>query len=198
MLEVLYRETGGANWRNDFNWRNDAPLNIWAGVTTGGGRVVQLELGNGNLTGEIPEELGSLPKLRKLSLRGNALSGCIPYNRNLRNALFNSYNSGRGPGVVPGWHRIIWQALIDTMTEEVGLESVRSPWATSKTPSASSSSWTTPAAWGWPPARPRRRRQASCMTPSRPALIGMYCWSPATTSWGTGPTLTSSSPGKGI
>ena len=126
VLEVLYREMGGADWWSNFNWRSNEPMDTWAGVTTEDGRVAVLELRSVGLTGEIPEELGNLPRLRKLDLRGNELSGCIPHNQRLRNALFNSYYSGRGAGTVPGWHKIVWQALIDTMSDEVGLESLRS------------------------------------------------------------------------
>ena len=64
----------------------------WAGVTTEGGYVTRLDLGSNNLTEEIPARLGSLGRLQSANLRGNRLTGCIPDNTRLRNALFESYN----------------------------------------------------------------------------------------------------------
>ena len=78
-LVALYNATDGANWLNNGNWLSNAPMGEWHGVTTDSdGRVTYLDLINNQLTGEIPEELGSLTNLRVLNLQYNQLTGEIP------------------------------------------------------------------------------------------------------------------------
>ena len=78
-LVALYDATGGPTWTNRTNWKSDAPLGGWYGVTTGaGGRVTNLNLVRNALTGPIPEELGDLSNLVSLGLFSNALTGPIP------------------------------------------------------------------------------------------------------------------------
>ena len=78
-LKAFYEATNGADWRENINWLSDASLGEWHGVTTGySGRVIELNLRDNQLSGEIPPELGGLSILRKLDLRVNQLSGEIP------------------------------------------------------------------------------------------------------------------------
>ena len=57
VLEVLYKATGGPNWRHNDNWLTDAPLGAWYGVTTdGSGHVGRLSLDLNGLAGKIPPE----------------------------------------------------------------------------------------------------------------------------------------------
>jgi len=68
---------GDEAWRN--KWTFNEPLANWHGITVNeDGRVVELDLSNNNLTGQIPVEIGDLHFLRKLSLSGNELEGAIP------------------------------------------------------------------------------------------------------------------------
>ena len=69
-----------------------------------------LELSGNELTGEIPEELGSLAELAELRLSGNKLSGCVP--QTLRAVEFNDLHDLGLPfcdvllsdlSVSPGW-----------------------------------------------------------------------------------------------
>ena len=70
MLVTLYDAMDGLNWRRNSNWLSDAPIGEWAGVgTDDGGRVKGLGLGD--LTGEIPAEVGNLSRLKNLSLSGS-------------------------------------------------------------------------------------------------------------------------------
>ena len=86
-LEALYDATDGPNWTDSTNWKTDAPLGEWFGVTTDtDGRVTTVALDghdgvnrNGNnLTGPIPPELGNLTNLTALTLAANDLTGPIP------------------------------------------------------------------------------------------------------------------------
>ena len=78
-LVALYDATGGQTWDISTNWKTDAPLGEWYGVTTGaGGRVTGLSLSNNALTGPIPEVLGGLSNLTSLNLGWNRLTGPIP------------------------------------------------------------------------------------------------------------------------
>ena len=78
-LVALYRASDGPNWRNNTNWLSDKPLDEWHGVSTdSAGSVIGLDLGNNQLSGEIPPELGSLSFLKYLYLGYNQLSGEIP------------------------------------------------------------------------------------------------------------------------
>ena len=81
ILEALYRSTGGNSgyWRNHANWLTDASLQDWFGVSADTlERVTGLRLGNNDLTGPIPPELGKLGSLASLYLNGNNLTGPVP------------------------------------------------------------------------------------------------------------------------
>ncbi len=60
------------------NWDEDIPIGEWERVKLSDGRVVEISVSHLGLTGAIPGELGSLDKLRTLSLNGNQLYGDIP------------------------------------------------------------------------------------------------------------------------
>ena len=78
-LMALYNSAGGDDWSENTSWGTAAPLMTWGQVNTdGNGRVTGLELGNNNLVGTLPDELGDLTSLTELSLWGNKLSGPIP------------------------------------------------------------------------------------------------------------------------
>ena len=80
VLIELYNATNGRNWRRQANWKSNAHISQWAGVTTdrSGRRVTELNLHNNQLRGSIPAALGNLKNLRKLTLSSNQLTGSIP------------------------------------------------------------------------------------------------------------------------
>jgi hypothetical protein len=101
-LEALYHSTNGPGWTNSTNWLS-GPVYSWHGVTVGNG-VTGLDLFNNNLTGTIPDELGSLTALESLELSYNQLSGPIPDRigrlRSLR--FFSAYNNDLTGSLPPG------------------------------------------------------------------------------------------------
>ncbi len=60
------------------NWSADIPITQWDGIAVGDSGVKTLELGDNELTGVIPAELGDLSQLEWLSLYDNELTGVIP------------------------------------------------------------------------------------------------------------------------
>ena len=77
-LMALYDSAGGENWANSSNWLTAAPVGEWHGVTAFNDRVTELDLGQNQLSGEIPPQLGSLANLETLLLWQNQLTGEIP------------------------------------------------------------------------------------------------------------------------
>lgn len=78
-LVALYNSTDGAGWRYGIGWLETATPCAWYGVACrADGRVSSLALGENDLRGSIPAELGSLTALQTLSLHSNHLSGTIP------------------------------------------------------------------------------------------------------------------------
>ena len=68
-LLQLYDAMGGYGWIHRGNWRTEAPLDTWYGVTTDEqGRVIGLDLSNNGLTGSIPPEIARLATLALLDL----------------------------------------------------------------------------------------------------------------------------------
>ena len=79
VLAAFYDTTGGPGWRISTNWKTEARLRDWHGVTTDAdGRVSRLNLGGNGLTGSIPPVLGDLAHLVGLELWNNRLTGPIP------------------------------------------------------------------------------------------------------------------------
>ena len=76
ILIDFYRQTGGDDWRINFNWLSEKPLENWYGVKVNDkGRVVSLDLRTNRLDGSIPESIGRLSDLRTLNLMSNRLQG---------------------------------------------------------------------------------------------------------------------------
>ena len=103
ILTVLFDTTGGPHWTRRENWVTDRPLEEWHGVhLDDDGRVVSLFLGNNNLTGTIPVELGSLARLTELVLGFNALTGPIPPELgSLAELIYLILNFNRLTGPIP-------------------------------------------------------------------------------------------------
>ena len=105
VLIKVHSATDGANWTNNANWLSEEHLTReWYGVTNdASGRVQGLFLGDNQLIGEIPAELGSLVNLRSLSLRDNQLTGEIPAELGRLTNLTVLYLAGNQlTGCVPG------------------------------------------------------------------------------------------------
>jgi len=89
-LVSLYNATDGANWLNA--WHLDQPMSTWYGITLNSEGCVHCidldgrldcagyafnNIGN-NLTGHIPDSLGTLSQIKYISFGNNFLVGSIP------------------------------------------------------------------------------------------------------------------------
>lgn len=79
VLTTLFEATSGEDWYKKDDWRKEALISDWIGVTTNStGFVESIELPGNNLSGTIPPEIGELTYLKRLNLRDNDLHGPIP------------------------------------------------------------------------------------------------------------------------
>ena len=80
-LAALYAATNGPEWTNKLNWLtgDPCPSGAWFGITCTNGLVTQLNLGENNLGGSLPTEIGLLTNLgAQFNIRFNAVAGAIP------------------------------------------------------------------------------------------------------------------------
>lgn len=80
ILDKLYDECGGVEWKSTYGWGLDNVSECdYEGVTCNrSGRVVNITLADHGLTGSLPEEIGFLRHLEILNLANNELEGQIP------------------------------------------------------------------------------------------------------------------------
>ncbi|MCY4205647.1 MAG: S8 family serine peptidase [Bacteroidetes bacterium] len=83
-LSTLYTSTNGDEWTNNSGWEiGSIPDGIesfqqWYGLTVADGLLIELDLSENNLKGELPSEIQNLVNLELLSLISNDLVGPIP------------------------------------------------------------------------------------------------------------------------
>ena len=83
-LAVLYFATNGPEWTHQQNFLSGVPICEWH--TQGGrgefcnadGKLIEIDLREHNLSGQLPTEIGFLSDLLYLALAGNNLNGPIP------------------------------------------------------------------------------------------------------------------------
>ena len=118
------------------NWSADTPIASWDAVTVSGAprRVTELDTAysavNGELTGTIPAELGSLSELTILRLSNNKSTGTIPPEfGNLTNLKWLSLWNNQLTGTIPQqlgnlssltMLRLEWNDLTGTIPPELG------------------------------------------------------------------------------
>ena len=106
-LVDLYNTTNGANWTNNSGWLKGAVSNWFGVLLDTSGRVTGINLINNNLTGGLPNSIGTLSNLRYLSLGNNHLLGNIPLSLTSLSHLvnidisFNFYTFSSLESIVP-------------------------------------------------------------------------------------------------
>jgi len=72
----LYYSTNGPGWNS--KWDLEAPVCDWYGIKVDAGHVIELDLFENNLVGQLPESLGELKYLQRINMAFNTLTGEIP------------------------------------------------------------------------------------------------------------------------
>lgn len=119
-LIELYNATDGDNWTN--SWDINSSVYSWSGVDigmdehNGDPRIIEVDLDENNLVGEIPESVGHISYLQKLTLSNNSLSGEIPTSfTTLPNLEVLSLNQNQLSGEIPSdigdWKSMRWLHL---------------------------------------------------------------------------------------
>ena len=121
-LMAIYNALGGSKWKNHNNWGSNKDLSKWHGVRIEDNHVVRLYLGNNNLTGTLPDEIGNLTALQQLDLSWNNIEGSLPATiGNLKNLDLLAFTKNKLSGDIPtaittlpcwttnGWSNVIQQ-----------------------------------------------------------------------------------------
>jgi PKD repeat protein len=131
-LVALYNSTGGPNWTNKTNWLSEQPIDVWFGVSATIYRVVEiLIIGENNMNGTLPSEIGNLTNLNHLIIsQQHLLHGQIPKEiGNLTNLedlyLNNNSFTGRIPSEIGNLTKIqyLWlqyNLLTDSIPASIG------------------------------------------------------------------------------
>ena len=111
-LIALYNSTDGDNWTHNDGWKTP-PLHTdgfampgtecdWYGIECTDETVVSLNLGENQLAGSIPPELGNLSNLQDLEIYNNQINGAIPPELgNLSNLRFLELSNNLLAGSIP-------------------------------------------------------------------------------------------------
>jgi Leucine-rich repeat (LRR) protein len=101
-LVSLYIGSAGTAWTDDDNWLT-GPVATWQGVGLDGTgtRIVELDLSNNNLSGQMPNF--DLSELRSLSLANNNLSGQIPNFSNMPLLQYLDLSANSLSGAIPNF-----------------------------------------------------------------------------------------------
>lgn len=110
-LLALYNSTNGAAWNlsKDNKWTLTKiaaypnPDSTLYGLEVENGDVVAMTLNSTGLNGNLPLELNNLTELTILSLRGNSLSGTLPYLGNLTKLTLLDFYLNDFSGTFPQW-----------------------------------------------------------------------------------------------
>ncbi len=74
-LVAMYKSTNGPSWVDNTNWDASIRICSWKGIWCNHGRHVrQIQLGNNDLSGPLPAQLGNLTGMKWLRLGGNQLT----------------------------------------------------------------------------------------------------------------------------
>ncbi len=109
-LVDLYQSTDGDNWTNNSNWLQ-GNLNTWNGVQLQTSRVIEIDLSNNGLTGDISASFDKLQNLEVLDLSNNELTGSLSSSVNQLPNLTTLNISGNEISSIPDFNNSIASGL---------------------------------------------------------------------------------------
>ena len=78
-LMAIFKATKGKSWKRKSGWGVSRDIDNWAGITCNDqGYVTHINLANNNLKGKLPDVFYAFPKLHKLLLNKNDITGKLP------------------------------------------------------------------------------------------------------------------------
>lgn len=84
LVVTLYYALNGEEWKSNYQWLTNADECDWEGIVcndvyyNGTERVVEINLPNRKLSGQVPAEISYFTFLKKIDLSNNMISGTIP------------------------------------------------------------------------------------------------------------------------
>lgn len=102
VLVDFYNATDGSNWTN--TWNLNLPMDTWFGITLSStGCVIEINLPQQQLNGNIPENFYTLEQLQVIGLSRNSLLGgtISPSIGNLTDLSMLSFSGGQQTGAIP-------------------------------------------------------------------------------------------------
>jgi hypothetical protein len=79
VLAVLYYTHNGNLWKDSTNWMTDQDACEWKGIICDSqGNIIEIDLSNNGLSGELPIIWGLLEQTSSLMLNMNRITGSIP------------------------------------------------------------------------------------------------------------------------
>jgi hypothetical protein len=101
VLMVLFDELNGPNWHRKDGWGSNTHYCEWQGIVCVNNRVAIIRLGNNNLVGTIPGNIGDLDQLQSVNMALNDLQGTIPtafwFPRHLEDINLSQNKNLQGP-----------------------------------------------------------------------------------------------------
>jgi hypothetical protein len=104
VLEEFFHATNGGNWTSKGGWLTQQSICQWDGITCNkqNQRVKSIFLGGNNLLGTIPDSIGDLEFLERVTLHTNSLYGQLPASLGkLKNLQIFTIESNKFNGTVP-------------------------------------------------------------------------------------------------
>lgn len=76
----FYKNTKGDQWRYNYGWKEgkEGEECSWSGILCQNSRITSINLTFNNISGSIPESIGKLTNLQKLTINNNELTGPLP------------------------------------------------------------------------------------------------------------------------
>ena len=98
------RDAITTNQSNLTNWMTATAPSTWSGITLGGGRVYQIDIGRKSLSGTLASEIAFLKNLQTFYSYANQFSGTLPSFSGLTNLVYFDISYNQLTGILPSFN----------------------------------------------------------------------------------------------